>query len=71
MTPGETGLIYVEFLQDGEWAAEWVAKPDANGRATVPVDPYCENKSWCDGTYKYRLKMPGAASNFEIAYWDR
>ena len=68
---GQNGLIYVEFQQEGEWNAEWVTRPDAKGRATVPIDPYCEDGSWCDGTYKYRLKMPGLAAYFEVSYWDR
>jgi hypothetical protein len=69
--PGTPGLLYLEFKQEGEWNAEWVTRPDANGDATMPIDPFCADTSWCDGTYEYRLKMPGFASYLTIAYWDR
>jgi len=65
--PGQTGLLSVEFFQDGEWDAQWVTKPVASGKAVVPIDPYCAS----DGTYKYCLKMPGMTASFEISYWDR
>lgn len=71
VTPGQSGLLYLEFQQDGDWNAEWVTKPDASGNATVPIDPYCADKSWCDGNYKYRLKMPGLVSYLDIEYWDQ
>ncbi len=69
--PDQTGLVYLEFEQEGDWNPEWVARPDANGNATIPIDPYCADESWCDGEYHYRLKMPGLVSYVEIDYWDR
>ncbi len=69
--PDQAGLLYLEFEQEGEWNAEWVARPDADGTAIIPIDPYCANQSWCDGEYRYRLKMPGLTSYVDIEYWDR
>lgn len=71
VAPGTAGVLYLEFKQEGDWNAEWATKPDANGNATVPIDPFCADSSWCDGTYEYRLKMPGLASFVTIEYWDR
>ncbi len=71
VAPGTPGVLYLEFKQEGEWNAEWATKPDSSGNATLPIDPLCADDSWCDGTYEYRLKMPGLVSNVTIEYWDR
>lgn len=49
--------VYLQFFQDGSWNTEAIVPTNAHGQATISLDPYCEDGSWCDGTYSYRLKV--------------
>ena len=55
--------ISLQFYQDGEWILEDRAPLNSKGVATLDLDPYCDNDTWCDGTYKYRLKV---GTNYQI-----
>ena len=68
---GETGLMALQFLQDGEWNDEWLAKPDSKGIVRMPFDPYCANDTWCDGAYRYRVRLGQLISYFDVEYWER
>ncbi len=50
-------LIYWQFQQEGNWNDEYLVKAGKNGVARIPLDPFCEDTSWCEGEYSYRLKM--------------
>ena len=71
LTPGDNRLISLQFLQDGGWNDEWLTKADAKGNATMPIDPLCQDGSWCDGSYRYRVKIGDLLAHLDIAYWDR
>lgn len=58
-----THRIYLQFYQDGKWILEDRAPLNSKGVATLDLDPYCDNDTWCDGTYKYRLKV---GTNYQI-----
>jgi hypothetical protein len=55
--------IYLQYYQDGKWVLEDKAGLSSKGVATLDIDPYCDNGTWCDGTYKYRVKV---GANYQI-----
>lgn len=61
-------LVYLEFRQDGQWVSENVVKTDAQGVALIDVDPFCSNLTWCDGTYRYRLRIGAVLAPVTISY---
>ncbi len=68
--PHPRRLVYLEFFQDGSWAAENIVRTDANGVAVIDVDPFCGDNSWCNGTYAYRLKIGGLTAPVSITYLE-
>lgn len=64
-------MVYLEFFQDGEWVPENMMRTDGTGIAELAVDPYCHNGTWCNGTYKYRLKIGGLRAPLSITYYER
>jgi hypothetical protein len=67
--PKDREFYYLQFKQDGEWNTEWIARAE-NGRASLVLDPFCENGTWCDGAYEYRIKGPNASQVFLVEYWE-
>lgn len=49
--------VYLQFFQEGSWNTEAIVPTNPHGQAIISLDPYCEDGSWCDGTYSYRLKV--------------
>lgn len=68
--PRDRDFYYLQFKQDGEWNTEWIARA-ANGKAALVLDPFCENGTWCDGVYEYRIKGPDASQLLLVEYWER
>ena len=54
-TPVRT--VYLQFKQKGKWIVENKVKTDDKGVATIELNPFCSNETWCDGTWTYRLKI--------------
>jgi hypothetical protein len=54
-TPAQNVLL--QFKENGKWSLENRVRTGADGVATVDINPYCSNDTWCDGTWKYRLKI--------------
>ena len=69
--PTPRRMVYLEFYQDGRWAAENIVRTDGRGVATIDVDPYCANNTWCNGTYTYRLKIGDLTAPVNITYFER
>jgi len=63
-------MVYLEFYQGGVWSAENIMRTDASGRAVIGIDPYCEDDEWCDGTYKYRIRIGGLKAPLTISYFE-
>ncbi|MDP1876980.1 MAG: hypothetical protein Q8M17_05435 [Actinomycetota bacterium] len=66
---GETPMVYLQFMQDGEWNTEWITRA-SNGAAKLFLDPWCQNGTWCDGTYDYRIKVGDAITRITVQYWE-
>lgn len=60
--------IYLQFKQKGKWILENKVKTDSDGKATIELNPYCTNDTWCDGTWTYRLKAGDRYQNLKITY---
>lgn len=52
----------------GAWRREDADTTNGRGVAYLSLNPYCSNGTWCDGTYKYRLKVNGKYTIFTITY---
>lgn len=63
--------VYLQFRQGGKWVLENKVALNSKGVAHVDINPYCENDTWCDGTYKYRLKVVDSYANLTITYTER
>lgn len=62
--------IKLQYRQNGTWRREDADTTDGNGEAFLALNPYCNNNTWCDGTYKYRLLVNGKYTLFTITYID-
>lgn len=61
-------FIKLQYREDGRWRREDGDSTNGNGVAYLELNPYCEDGSWCDGTWKYRLLVNGKYTNFRITY---
>ncbi len=68
-TPART--IYLQFKQKGKWILENKVKTNDAGKATIELNPYCTNDTWCDGSWTYRLKAGDRYQNLKITYSER
>ncbi|MDO8307316.1 MAG: hypothetical protein Q7V58_03035 [Actinomycetota bacterium] len=62
--------IKLQYKQNGKWRREDADTTDGNGEAFLALNPYCNDNTWCDGTYKYRLLVNGKYTLFTITYID-
>lgn len=60
--------VYLQFFQEGSWNTEAIVPTNAHGQATISLDPYCEDGSWCDGTYGYRLRVGRITSLITVVF---
>ena len=63
-------FVKLQYKQGSTWKREDGALTNRAGRATLELNPYCENGTWCGGTYKYRLLVNGIYTVFTITYVD-
>ena len=63
--------VYLQFYQDGHWTTENAVRTDAKGRAVIDLDPYCSTDTWCDATFRYRLKVGGQTARLTITYAEQ
>lgn len=63
--------VYLQFRQGGKWVLENKVALNSRGVARVDINPYCENDTWCDGTYRYRLKVVDSYATLAITYTER
>ncbi|MEI6361439.1 MAG: hypothetical protein WCP95_04840 [Actinomycetes bacterium] len=64
-------VVYLQFKQKGKWVVENKVTTDAKGVATISLNPFCSNDTWCDGTWSYRLKIGSLYQNLKIAYSEK
>ena len=63
-------FVKLQYKQGSTWKREDAALTNRAGRATLELNPYCENGTWCGGTYKYRLLVNGSYTIFTVTYVD-
>jgi hypothetical protein len=63
-------FVKLQYKQGSTWKREDGALTNRAGRATLELNPICENGTWCGGTYKYRLLVNGIYTIFTITYVD-
>jgi hypothetical protein len=68
--PGRVRPVILQFRQGGSWNTEAIVPTNRDGVALLALDPYCENGSWCDGLYDYRIKVGGQVVHLVIQYSD-
>lgn len=68
--PGRVRPVILQFRQGGTWNTEAIVPTNASGVALLTLDPYCENGSWCDGLYDYRIKVGTQVVHLVIQYSD-
>lgn len=68
--PGRVRPVILQFRQGGTWNTEAIVPTNKDGVALLSLDPYCENGSWCDGLYDYRIKVGAQVVHMVIQYSD-
>lgn len=63
--------VVLQYWQDGRWHFENSVKTNSRGIATIDINPYCSNDTWCDGTWKYRMKIGGQTARVTITFAER
>lgn len=66
---GTAPIVSLQFQQDGDWNTEWITRA-VNGQAKLTLDPMCQNGTWCDGTYQYRIKVENATDPITVQFWE-
>jgi hypothetical protein len=61
-------LVTLQYLDGGVWRREDAAVTDRSGRATLELNPYCEDGDWCDESVAYRLLVNGVDTAFTLTY---
>lgn len=61
-------FIKLQYKDGSTWRREDAGLTNGRGVVSLELNPYCENGSWCDGTYKYRLLVNGKYTVFTITY---
>lgn len=60
--------VSLQFYQDGRWQTEQSRRTNADGIATLSLNPFCSSGQWCRGTYKYRLIVARKVQRLVITY---
>lgn len=60
--------VKLQYKQGSTWRREDAGLTNGKGMVRLSLNPYCEDGSWCDGTYKYRLLVNGQYTVFTITY---
>jgi hypothetical protein len=60
--------VILQFQQKGKWLVETRTTTNAKGVATLKLDPYCTNRTWCDGTWTYRIKVGTLFQTLKVTY---
>jgi hypothetical protein len=60
--------VTLQYRDGARWRAEDTVRTDRSGRATLELNPYCEDGSWCDETLAYRLLVNGVDSSFTLTF---
>ena len=60
--------VKLQYREDGQWNREDADATNSRGVAYLELNPYCDNGTWCDGTWRYRLLVNGKYTNFRITY---
>jgi hypothetical protein len=61
-------MVYLKFKENGKWVLETKKRTNGKGEASMDLNPYCKNNSWCDGTWTYRLSIGSSIQTFRITY---
>jgi hypothetical protein len=61
-------VVILQFKQKGKWLVERRTSTSTKGVATLTLDPYCTNKTWCDGTWNYRIKVGTLYQVLKVTY---
>ena len=64
-------VVYLQFKQKGKWIVENKVTTNSKGVATIDLNPYCSNDTWCDGTWSYRLKIGSLYQNLKLTYSEK
>jgi hypothetical protein len=68
--PGRVRPVILQFRQAGTWNTEAIVPTNTSGVALLALDPYCEDGSWCNGLYDYRIKVGSQVVHLVIQYSD-
>jgi len=60
--------VVLQFQQKGKWLIETTTSTNAKGIATMKLNPYCTNNTWCDGTWTYRIKVGTLYQVVKVTY---
>ena len=60
--------VTLQYRDGGVWRTEDSARTDRTGRATLALNPYCEDGAWCDETVAYRLLVNGIQTAFTLTF---
>ena len=64
-------VVFLQFRQKGKWLVEMKTATNAKGVAVLKLDPYCTNRTWCDGTWNYRIKVGTLYQVLRVTYRGR
>jgi hypothetical protein len=63
--------VYLKFKQNGKWVLETKKQTNSKGEVVLELNPYCNNNTWCDGTWTYRLSIGDVYQTFKITYAEK
>jgi len=69
-------VIHLQFWNAHKWIEESKSTTSSKGSGTLTFDPYCNNGSYCDGTWKYRIIVDASGTQkaktsptFEVVFY--